>query len=102
MTDQEVRKELATLRGMLQRTPSERIWDVATKFAVPATMALIAWQFRQDDQLSDHSGRLSVIESRELPPPWLIEITRELKDGQKEIRDRLTHLEAKVEAGEGR
>lgn len=106
---QHLRAELADLRDDVhalrkrQDSTAARVWDVATKLAVPAMLAVVGWIW-QVDKFSTNNAKdidraeelILELDSRvdEQPPEWLREIVGELKAQNLDVLQRLSRLEA--------
>lgn len=107
MTDEEQRllqhlhDDLHALRRK-QESPSARIWDVATKAAVPAVVALIAWMWATDRKVHQNSNDIKHIERDITTISGTIETGFiELREYNLQVLQRLASLEAKFPRIEG-
>lgn len=81
-----------------QASTSARIWDIATKLAVPAVAALITWMWAHERTLAVHETRLEVIESNRFTTASGMELERRLNSTIVEALNRQTAaLNAMVE-----
>ena len=87
---------LDRLDAIEKKKGSERAWDIATKFAVPAILGLSIWGVGLEIRMSNVELRISNLEKWKVegvPPKWLRDKVQEIEGTLREIRTRLRALE---------
>lgn len=109
MSDTDIQHITSQLDALTQRVAAQpqwsRAWDIAMKAVIPVVIAIVGWGIGHEIRMSNlelttmTKGEAHQLENRmmrALPPDWLREDIKEIKQLLKDQDHRLRALEARV------